>query len=208
MLKSPLSPLSLPELLINLFDKQIGTLKSKMLWSLERHKVMESSRTNADTQDFQYSTHRKMESQVCECREEVPSNLVWLDRGCLKNTPEVRPCIWRISYTLFLKNVSVDVNEPRAMKFVVQRSNQHFAISFIKRFRRSLLFEIPAESEGQWVHVQFSPNVICPLCSQAWLAAVSWLNDEVRPAVAQMVWFHIKTRGKLSFCFLQIKIFQ
>lgn len=110
-------------------------------------------------------------------------------------------------HTVF-KNVSVDVNEPRAMKFVVQRSNQHFAISFIKRFRRSLLFEIPAESEGQWVHVQFSPNVICPLCSQAWLAAVSWLDDEVRPAVAQMVWFHIKTRGKLSFCFLQIKIFQ
>lgn len=34
----------------------------------------------------------------------------------------------------FSVNVGVDANEPRAMKFVVQRSNQHIAISFIKHF--------------------------------------------------------------------------
>lgn len=42
------------------------------------------------------------------------------------------------------------------------------------------------------MHVQFSLNVICPLCLQAWLAAVSWLDDEMRPAVAQTIWVLIK----------------
>lgn len=42
------------------------------------------------------------------------------------------------------------------------------------------------------MYVQFSLNVICPLCLQAWLAAVSWLDDEMRPAVAQTIWVLIK----------------
>lgn len=52
----------------------------------------------------------------------------------------------------------------------------------------------------------FPLNVIYPLCLQAWLAAVSWLDDEIRPAVAQMIWALTKT-GKLSLCFPKIRTF-
>lgn len=52
----------------------------------------------------------------------------------------------------------------------------------------------------------FPLNVIYPLCLQAWLAAVSWLDDEIRPAVAQMIWALTKTR-KLSLCFAKIRTF-
>lgn len=44
------------------------------------------------------------------------------------------------------------------------------------------------------MHLQFSLNVICPLCLQAWLAAVSWLDDEMQPAVAQTIWVLIKNK--------------
>lgn len=37
------------------------------------------------------------------------------------------------------------------------------------------------------------------LCSQAWLAAVSWLDDEIRPAAAQMVWFLLKKNCHSAF---------
>ena len=57
------------------------------------------------------------------------------------------------------------------------------------------------------MHVQFSPNVICPLCSQAWLAAVSWLDDEIRPAVAQMVWFLMKKRENCHSAVFRFRYF-
>ena len=51
-------------------------------------------------------------------------------------------------HTVFV-NADADVNEPCAVKFVVQRSNQCIAVSFITHRWRSLLFKIPLESEGQ-----------------------------------------------------------
>lgn len=107
-------------------------------------------------------------------------------------------------HALFI-NAGSDVNEPCALKFVVQRSV--YCHKLYKTLLKQPAVWYTTRKRRTVVHVQFSLNVICPLCLQAWLVAVSWLDDEFRPAVAQMIPVLIKT-GKLSLCFLQIKTFQ
>lgn len=88
-------------------------------------------------------------------------------------------CVLRGIYVMhsFINTVSY-VNEPCAMKFVVQRSNRCIATSVTEKknhCRSSLLPEIPLESEGQWCVCSFSsecnlPSVFAGLVSGCQLA--------------------------------------